>query len=67
MASPSPQRRTHGNISRTETTRLRAGPSGTSWCLEHELTTDPEVVKLCASAFERVWESGTAHEGYRPR
>ncbi|MGW6309897.1 DUF6879 family protein [Streptomyces niveus] len=35
--------------------------------MEHELTTDPEVVKLCASAFERVWESGTAHEGYRPR
>lgn len=35
--------------------------------LEHELTTDPGVVKLCASAFESVWEFVTAHEAYRPR
>ncbi|TFI22466.1 hypothetical protein E4P36_29635 [Streptomyces sp. 4R-3d] len=35
--------------------------------LEHELTTDLEVVKLCASAFGKVWEFGTAHEEYRPR
>ncbi|WP_329145566.1 hypothetical protein OG275_14635 [Streptomyces niveus] len=34
--------------------------------LEHELTTDPDVAKLCASAFEKVWEFGTAHDEYRP-
>jgi hypothetical protein len=31
-----------------------------------ELTTDPAVVKLCASAFETVWERATPHEDYRP-
>ncbi|MFD3483838.1 DUF6879 family protein [Streptomyces sp. NPDC058665] len=34
--------------------------------LEHDVTTDPEVAKLCASAFETVWELGTEHEEYRP-
>jgi hypothetical protein len=32
----------------------------------HETTTDPAVVKLCASAFEAVWERATPHEDYRP-
>ncbi|MGW6741452.1 DUF6879 family protein [Streptomyces sp. NPDC055025] len=34
--------------------------------LEHEVTGDPEVAKLCASAFEAVWERGTPHEDYEP-
>ncbi|MGW2513029.1 DUF6879 family protein [Streptomyces scopuliridis] len=33
--------------------------------LEHEVTADPEVAKLCASAFETVWERATPHEKYR--
>jgi hypothetical protein len=34
--------------------------------LEHELTGDPMVVKLCTSAFEAVWERAIDHEDYRP-
>ncbi|TJZ41487.1 hypothetical protein FCH28_37165 [Streptomyces piniterrae] len=34
--------------------------------LEHEVVTDPEVAKLCASAFEAVWERAVPHEAYRP-
>ena len=32
----------------------------------HETTTDPSVVKLCASAFEAVWDRATPHEDYSP-
>lgn len=31
-----------------------------------EVTSDPAVVKLCASAFEAVWERAVPHEEYRP-
>lgn len=31
-----------------------------------EAMTDPAVVKLCAAAFEAVWERGIDHEDYRP-
>jgi uncharacterized protein DUF6879 len=34
--------------------------------LEHELTDDPAVVKLCSSAFEAVWERAIPHADYRP-
>jgi hypothetical protein len=34
--------------------------------LEHELTDDPEVVRTCADAFERVWELAVPHDAYRP-
>jgi hypothetical protein len=34
--------------------------------LEHELADDLEVVRTCAEAFERVWELGVPHAGYRP-
>ncbi|AXI78165.1 DUF6879 family protein [Peterkaempfera bronchialis] len=30
----------------------------------HELTSDPDVVKLCNTAFEAVWERGVPHEGF---
>jgi len=32
----------------------------------HELTDDPATVKLCASAFETVWNRALPHEEYRP-
>ncbi len=34
--------------------------------LEHELTSDPEIVRNCATAFEAVWERATDHANYRP-
>ena len=34
--------------------------------LEHELADDPAVVRLCAAAFEAVWERAVPHAGYRP-
>lgn len=34
--------------------------------LEDELTEDPAIVRLCASAFEAVWERAIDHEKYRP-
>ena len=30
----------------------------------NEVNTDPEVVKLCASAFEAAWERGVDHDKY---
>jgi hypothetical protein len=34
--------------------------------LDDELSDDPAVVRLCASAFEAVWERAIDHEEYRP-
>jgi hypothetical protein len=34
--------------------------------LEHELTDDPEVVRTCTEAFERVWSRAVPHADYRP-
>lgn len=31
-----------------------------------DISTDPAVVKLCASAFEAVWDRGTSHSEYQP-
>jgi Family of unknown function (DUF6879) len=31
-----------------------------------ELTDDPEMVKLCAAAFEGAWERAIPHQQYRP-
>ncbi|MGH3154951.1 MAG: DUF6879 family protein, partial [Streptosporangiaceae bacterium] len=31
-----------------------------------EVSSDPEMVKLCVSAFEAVWERAVPHERYRP-
>lgn len=33
---------------------------------DEERTTEPSVVRLCATAFEAVWERAIAHEEYRP-
>src|SRR4051794_5764553 len=35
-------------------------PTGTG------VTEDPEVAKLCADAFDAVWERGIDHQDYRP-
>jgi hypothetical protein len=34
--------------------------------LGEEMSTDPALVKLCASAFEAVWERSIDHAEYRP-
>jgi hypothetical protein len=34
--------------------------------LDHELSDDLAVAKMCASAFEAVWERGVPHADYRP-
>lgn len=35
--------------------------------LRQEITDDPAAVKLCASAFEAVWERAIDHDDYQPR
>ena len=32
----------------------------------HEVCRDPDVIKLCLSAFEAVWNRAIPHEDYRP-
>jgi len=34
--------------------------------LGHEMSHDPAVIKLCAAAFEAVWERAVDHQNYRP-
>lgn len=36
-----------------------------SWVIE-EMCDDPEVVKLCGTSFEAVWDRATPHEEYQP-
>ena len=40
--------------------------SGTGEIVEDELVEDPSIVKLCAQAFETVWERAIPHDLYRP-
>lgn len=40
--------------------------AGDGTYLGDELTDDPETVRTCAEAFERVWESAIPHADYRP-
>jgi hypothetical protein len=40
--------------------------SGTGDWTGRELVTDPAVVKLCATAFETVWEKAVPHADYHP-
>ncbi|MQA17682.1 MAG: hypothetical protein GEV09_27485 [Pseudonocardiaceae bacterium] len=39
---------------------------GDGEAVSHDITTEPAVVKLCADAFEAVWERATPHEEYQP-
>jgi len=34
--------------------------------LGHEITESPGIVKMCADAFEAVWERAIDHADYRP-
>jgi hypothetical protein len=34
--------------------------------IDHELSADPAVVRLCAAAFAAVWERAVDHARYRP-
>ncbi|MFI9326403.1 DUF6879 family protein [Kitasatospora sp. NPDC052868] len=40
--------------------------SGGGDFMDDEVTTDPAVVRLCASAFEATWDRAIPHEDYRP-
>jgi hypothetical protein len=40
--------------------------SGTGEIVEDELVSDPAVIRMCATAFEAVWERAIPHADYRP-
>jgi hypothetical protein len=40
--------------------------AGDGTFLRHELTDDPEVIRACAEAFDRVWDRAIPHDDYRP-
>jgi hypothetical protein len=40
--------------------------SGEGEIVEDELCTDPAVIRMCAAAFESVWERAIPHAAYRP-
>ncbi|MGQ0778530.1 MAG: DUF6879 family protein [Pseudonocardiales bacterium] len=34
--------------------------------LDHDMTTDPDVVEACAKAFEKAWAIAIPHHEYTP-
>ncbi len=40
--------------------------AGDGTFLQHELSEDPAVMKVCAEAFEAVWRRAIPHANYRP-
>jgi hypothetical protein len=40
--------------------------AGDGTYLDDELTDDPKIVRMCAEAFEAVWELAIPHADYRP-
>jgi len=40
--------------------------AGDGTVIGHELSDDPAVIKLCATAFATVWERAIDHKDYRP-
>lgn len=40
--------------------------SGVGEIVEDELVSDPAVIRMCATAFEAVWERAIPHADYRP-
>lgn len=40
--------------------------SGAGHVLDHEVTTDPNVVEACATAFEQAWSIAIPHNAYTP-
>jgi hypothetical protein len=41
--------------------------AGDGELVAHEVCRDPDVLKLCLSAFEAVWDRAIPHEDYRPQ
>jgi Family of unknown function (DUF6879) len=39
--------------------------SGDGDSVAHEVTDDPGLVRLCATAFRAVWERATPHQDYQ--
>lgn len=40
--------------------------AGDGTFVEHELSDDPDVARMCVEAFEAVWERAIPHADYRP-
>ncbi|MGH3602199.1 MAG: DUF6879 family protein [Pseudonocardiaceae bacterium] len=40
--------------------------SGEGHVLDHQVTTDPEIVGACAAAFEEAWKIAIPHDKYMP-
>lgn len=40
--------------------------SGDGHVLDREITTDPDIVGVCATAFEEAWKIATPHNEYQP-
>src|SRR5271167_4540541 len=40
--------------------------AGDGTMIDHEMSGDPAVAKLCAAAFEAVWDRAIDHKDYRP-
>jgi len=40
--------------------------SGEGEIVEDELVSDPAVIRMCAAAFEAVWQRAVPHAHYRP-
>lgn len=40
--------------------------AGDGTMIDHEMSDDPTVAKLCATAFDAVWKRAIDHEDYRP-
>jgi hypothetical protein len=40
--------------------------SGDGLVLDHEVTTDPDIVRASWAAFEAAWDVATPHHEYKP-
>ncbi|GAA5158169.1 hypothetical protein GCM10023321_37560 [Pseudonocardia eucalypti] len=40
--------------------------SGDGHVLGHELTTDPDIVRMCSSAFDAAWKAAIPHDAFQP-
>lgn len=40
--------------------------SGDGHVLDHEVTTDPDIVSMCAAAFDQAWKIAIPHTTYEP-
>lgn len=40
--------------------------SGDGHVLGHEMTTDPDIVRMCSDAFDAAWQVATPHDEFKP-